>query len=82
MKQKVSIIVPLYNGKKYIDGICNSVVDNVQFCESENKAVEAELIFVNDYPEERIEEKDIVFRGLDIKIMTVIKEYMKQGLLD
>lgn len=69
MKQKVSIIVPLYNGKKYIDGICNSVVDNVQFCESENKAVEAELIFVNDYPEERIEEKDIVFRGLDIKII-------------
>lgn len=45
----VSIIIPLYKGKKYIDAI----IRQMEACKK-HIADEIELIFVNDYPEDEI----------------------------
>lgn len=46
---QISVIVPLYKGKKYVDGI----IRNIENCVGQAKVL-AELIFVNDYPKETI----------------------------
>ena len=48
----VSVIVPLYKGEKYVDSIINSINKNCEIIDGNNEDVE--LIFVNDYPEEKI----------------------------
>lgn len=52
----ISVIVPLYHGKKYISGIVGMVDDNLREAKSN---FEIELIFVNDCPDELISENDI-----------------------
>lgn len=52
----ISVIVPLYHGKKYVYDIVNMIERNLQESKSSYKI---ELIFVNDFPEELIEERDI-----------------------
>lgn len=50
MNKKVSIIVPFYRGKEYVDHILNQVEQCVQDAED----IVAELILYNDCPEEEI----------------------------
>ena len=50
----VSVIVPLYKGNKYIFPILKMVSDNIKYIHNCDKAIQLELIFVNDYPEEPI----------------------------
>ena len=47
---KVSVIVPLYKGKKYI----LDMIQQIEAC-SNKMSCEVELIFVNDYPEDVLE---------------------------
>ena len=49
----VSIIVPLYKGDKYID----SIIRNVELCLCK-AGIFAELIFVNDYPNEKLKYRE------------------------
>ena len=48
---KVSIIVPLYKGKKYIQ----SILDEISMCAREAECVDIELVLFNDFPDEYIE---------------------------
>lgn len=52
----ISVIVPLYHGKKYISDILEMMDNNLR---EENSNFEIELIFVNDCPDELITENDI-----------------------
>lgn len=47
----VSIIVPLYNGKSYL----NKILSQVKLCVEFSKDIEIELIIYNDYPEDVVE---------------------------
>ena len=51
----VSVIVPVYKGRKYIPVIQDSILANVDFSNAQGCCLDVELLFVNDYPEERIE---------------------------
>lgn len=50
MDRKVSVIVPLYHGKKYLDHI----LDQVEQCTRNAGHIAVELILYNDCPEEKI----------------------------
>lgn len=55
----VSVIIPLYKGNKYIENIVHMLEMNVKHAK-----VSLELIFVNDYPEERVDN----YESSDIRI--------------
>ena len=70
-KVDISVIVPLYKGNKYINNIRNMVKKNSQVASKQK----IELIFVNDYPDDRIvisQEKDVTY---DIFIVSNEKNY-------
>ena len=51
MKPMISVIIPLYKGKKYIPQILNMMAKNSRRL----KSASMEVVFINDYPEEKIE---------------------------
>ena len=51
MKPMISVIIPLYKGKKYIPQILNMMAQNSRRL----KSASMEVVFINDYPEEKIE---------------------------
>ena len=55
----ISIIVPLYKGKKYIPNILDMIKENQKVLIKNQLAKTVEVIFINDYPTEKIEENDI-----------------------
>ncbi len=55
----ISIIVPLYKGKKYIPNILHMIKENQNVLEENQIKREIEIIFVNDYPAEKIDNEDI-----------------------
>ncbi len=55
-KGSVSVVVPLYKGKRYIKCILVMIQQNVKELKKEGIQWKVELIFVNDYPKERIQE--------------------------
>ena len=50
----VSVIVPLYKGGKYVDKIYEMINRNILYSKEKGKEFELELIFVNDYPAEKV----------------------------
>ena len=74
MENRISVIVPLYHGKKYIDTIIRMMKKNIRH--DRQKQYEIELIFINDYPNEDIFEKNVINQGqitdmrLEIKLIT------------
>lgn len=56
-KSLISVIVPLYKGKEYVTAVIKQLEDNAHFFQKEKIDVFVELIFVNDYPDEKIEIK-------------------------
>jgi glycosyltransferase involved in cell wall biosynthesis len=64
----ISIIVPLYKGKKYINRIIEMLVINYKnFCSDQ---ICFELVFINDYPQEIIEVPAEIHAGISIKVLT------------
>lgn len=64
----VSVIVPLYKGKKFVKIIIEMILRNKEVLDREFKeTVLVNLIFVNDYPAENIEKSDMV--GLDCTLL-------------
>ena len=51
--KEISVIVPLYKGEKYIFNIVSMIETNYLILIENNIDCDIELIFVNDYPEER-----------------------------
>ena len=49
---KVSIVVPVYRGKKYIDSLIGMGERNYEYAKSNGMELLVQLVFVNDYPEE------------------------------
>lgn len=60
-KAEISIIIPLYKGKKYCQRLLRMVRNNYEYQGFGQKCL-IELIFVNDYPEEDIELEADTFR--------------------
>ena len=50
----VSVIVPLYKGAKYVNKIYEMIKRNILYSNEKGKEFEWELIFVNDYPAEKV----------------------------
>lgn len=68
---KVSIIVPIYKGEKYINGIIKMVKDNYEYIKQNGADYEIELIFVNDYPAHEINiMENATKEQFDIKVVT------------
>ena len=61
MDTSVTIIVPLYFGKKYMCRLQNIIAKNCLTLQDANMHVDCELLFVNDSPEEAID--DAVLQG-------------------
>ena len=53
----ISIVVPLYKGNKYIEGIIIMLESNYKYLQKNGFTVTIECIFVNDFPEERVIER-------------------------
>lgn len=53
----ISIIVPLYKGNEYVDSIISMMKDNYRYCKLRFD-IDVELVFVNDYPSEKIKKID------------------------
>lgn len=64
----VSIIVPVYKGNKYVNGLIQMAENNQKYANSEGINVEIELILVNDYPVIAI---DYEVDSTDIKIKII-----------
>lgn len=62
---KVSIIVPIYHGKKYISGLVEQAEACVQTVASE---ADIELVLINDAPDERLDE-NIVSNLVNVKVI-------------
>lgn len=45
----VSVVIPLYKGNKYLDRLVNMLMNNIN-----NTTASVQVIFVNDYPDDRI----------------------------
>lgn len=56
--KKISVIVPLYLGKKYINNILLMIDRNKDNLQKDKIDVEIETIFINDFPIEKIELKN------------------------
>lgn len=66
LKDCISVIVPLYKGKKFV----KYIIDNIKQNAMHIKNCEVEIIFVNDYPKEKItiiQEKNIEIKLLENK---------------
>lgn len=71
----VSVIVPLYHGKKYIEDIIKMMEINISTTQLKYKL---ELIFVNDLPEEDIDLKDYKFSE-NLNIVLIYNQH-NQGI--
>lgn len=69
MEANISVIVPLYHGKKYINEIVEMMVANLDHCSKVKYRIE--LIFVNDFPEEFITDADIPNTAVDKKKLNI-----------
>ncbi len=64
-KPYISIIIPLYEGQRYIIRLLKMLKENVLYKDL-NKTFEMEIIFVNDYPFEKIQYKsDDIFCAIE-----------------
>lgn len=64
----ISVIVPLYKGNKYISDIVNMVEKNYTYAMSQGMKLEIEVVFINDYPDEKLEEVSSRFVGVRYSI--------------
>lgn len=65
----ISVVVPLYKGKKYVNKIVRQIEAALKYANIEKNS---EIIFVNDYPEE-----EIITPKSDIKNVLVINKFNK-----
>ena len=65
----ISVIVPLYKGQKYIIPIQKMVTQNIEFANEQGCSIGAELLFVNDYPEQDII-SDFKDGGYEVGVIT------------
>ncbi len=70
--QMISIIVPLYKGNIYVKKIIEMINSNTKILKNSNLSFDVELIFINDYPEEKIECD--IFNDYDFKIRLISNE--------
>ncbi|MBE5936766.1 MAG: glycosyltransferase [Lachnospiraceae bacterium] len=75
--EMISIIVPLYKGEKYLKRIINQVSVARETIKAWNCNVE--LVLVNDYPENKIDDRDEMFAALDFTVI-VINNSVNQGI--
>lgn len=59
----ISIIIPLYHGKKYVSKCREQIEENYEYLVRSGRKAEIELIFVNDFPEEKIEPEELQTDG-------------------
>lgn len=66
MNTTISVITPLYNGKKYIPDIIGMLRQNLKMC---NIKLDIELILINDSPDETISKDDDVLHVEEFKVV-------------
>ena len=78
---RISVIVPLYNGKRYIDSILKMLIKNLNYDSSGR--LELEVIFINDQPEEVINELYYVRKYASVKRLTlhIVENKVNRGIL-
>ena len=64
----ISVITPLYKGKKYIPNLLLQVKENLHELRNYNNTINVELIMVNDYPSEQIDRNEYLSEGINIII--------------
>lgn len=65
---KISVVIPLYGGKKYLPKITNMLLQNLK---EGNGDFEIELILINDFPEEQISYDDVGHTiGIHVLLLT------------
>lgn len=74
-KMVISMIVPLYRGKQYLNRLIRMYNENDQHLKSKIKCADTELILVNDYPDE-----EITFSGLEYSNIHVVQNEENMGI--
>lgn len=72
-KMLFSVIIPIYKGNVYIRRIVKMIESNHAFMKCKGIESKFEIIFVNDYPEEKLDlvqtsEDDILIKGIESEI--------------
>lgn len=75
IQKNLSIIIPLYKGKKYLTSIRDELKENFSY--DRNNKFKFEVIFINDYPNEEIDLKylDQLFSFIEYKYLVNDKNY-------
>lgn len=68
MQGKVSFIIPIYKGRKYIENLLGMLERNWQEVNRRFKC-EIEVVFVNDYPEERLNINRRTERSIRVRVL-------------
>ncbi|MBD5514070.1 MAG: glycosyltransferase family 2 protein [Lachnospiraceae bacterium] len=71
--RKISVIIPLYNGKKYLPDIMSMLLRNL---EEGKGSFKIELILINDFPDEKISYDDIEHVS-DLNVILLINQENK-----
>lgn len=67
MRIDISVIVPIYKGKQFIPYWLDTIQKNAVYLSG--LKLQCELIFVNDYPEEKIVVEDLHTYGFELKVL-------------
>lgn len=74
----VSVIVPLYRGKKYVNKIISMIERNKIICSYVMECT-VEIVFVNDFPDDNISEKEISYSSA-LDSVVIICNKVNQGI--
>lgn len=67
----ISVIIPLYKGKKYINQIVRMIEENIECLNNTfDTKKDIEVVFINDFPSELITTNDIPTSGIPISLVT------------
>lgn len=65
----ISVIIPIYKGKQYIDGLLDMIENNCKYMWNNQIQYEFEVLFVNDYPDERLPQIERKIEHTTIRMM-------------
>ena len=66
---KVSVIIPIYKGNKYINGLIRMISRNMDYIRSHGDSIDIDLVLVNDFPDIPLKAEELE-KSHDFNILT------------
>lgn len=68
LEMEITVIIPLYKGNKYIPYLVKRLKKNKDNLRLSEKEILIEVLFINDYPQEKIEVENQIKKELNIRV--------------